>query len=73
MLGRLSSPERSVGITTSAITVRRSSITSQPMAMCPLGVCSERASDSTRTRTTVLATDSVRPNMTAGVHAQPKA
>ena len=33
-------------------------MTSQPSAMWPIGVCNLRASDSTRTSTTVLATDS---------------
>ena len=49
------------GISTSTSTVNRSSTTSQPTAMCPVGVCSWRLSESTRMRTTVLATDSATP------------
>ena len=49
------------GISTSTSTVNRSSTTSQPTAMCPVGVCSWRLSESTRTRTTVLATDRATP------------
>ena len=46
-------------------------MTSQPRAMWPTGVCSLRASESTRTRTTVLATDSVSPNTTDAVSGHP--
>ncbi len=49
-----------------------SSTTSQPTAMWPAGVCSARLSDSTRTSTTVLATEIARPNTIAAVHDQPK-
>ena len=39
--------------------------------MCPVGVCSWRLSESTRTRTTVLATDSAMPNTMPAPRPQP--
>ena len=61
------------GISTSTITVNRSSTTSQPTAMWPACVCSARASDSTRMSTTVLATERQRPNTIAPAQPQPSA
>ena len=53
---------KSAGSSTIARTVKMSSTTSQPTAMCPAGVCSALLSDRTRTTTTVLATASAMPN-----------
>ena len=55
------------------MTVSRSSTTSQPTAMCPAEVCSSRLSDSTRTSTTVLATESDRPNTIEAGNEYPNA
>ena len=63
----------SAGSSTRTTTVSTSWTTSQPTAMCPAGVCSWRLSDSTRTSTTVLATESDRPKTMAAGHVQPKA
>ena len=59
------------GSSTRTITVNRSSTTSQPTAMWPAGVCSDRESESTRTSTTVLATDSASPKTMAAGQPQP--
>ena len=64
-------PPKIAGISTSTSTVNRSSTTSQPTAMCPVGVCSWRLSESTRTRTTVLATDSATPKTMPALRPQP--
>jgi hypothetical protein len=64
-------PVASVGSRTRTMTVRTSSATSQPTAMWPIGVCSCLASASTRTSTTVLATDSANPNTIAPFSGQP--
>ena len=50
-----------------------SSTTSQPTAMWPVGVCSSLWSESTRTSTTVLATESASPNTRPAVQPQPNA
>ena len=62
----------SVGSSTSMTMVRRSSTTSHPMAMWPLEACSSLVSESTRTSTTVLATDNVSPKTNDEVQLQPK-
>ena len=59
------------GSSTSASTIARSSTTSQPIAMRPRRVSSRRRSSSARITTTVLATDSARPNTTAPIVSQP--
>ena len=64
---------KTAGITTSTRTVKRSSTTSQPTAICPAGVCSSRLSESTRMRTTVLATDRPMPKTRPATNGQPKA
>ena len=57
----------SAGSSTSATTVNRSSTTSQPTAIWPVGVCRSRLSARTRISTTVLATASAMPKtMPAG-------
>ena len=63
----------STGSMTSTRTVKRSSTTSQPTAMWPVGVCSSLLSDKTRTSTTVLATESASPKTAPAVHPQPNA
>ncbi len=50
------------GSSTSASTIARSSTISQPIAILPRRVSSRRRSSSARSTTTVLATDSARPN-----------
>ena len=62
----------SVGSSTSMTTVMRSSTTSHPTAMWPLEVCNSFVSESTRTSTTVLATDKVSPKTSDEVQSQPK-
>ena len=57
---------KTAGIITSTSTVRRSSTTSQPTAIWPARVCRSRLSDSTRMRTTVLATERPMPNTEPG-------
>ena len=52
----------SAGSSTSASTIARSSTISQPTAMRPRSVSTSRRSCSARSSTTVLATDSARPN-----------
>ncbi len=64
---------RKTGKSTSAMTVRRSSTTTQPIAICPVWVWRSRWSASTRTSTTVLATDKAMPKMTAPCQPQPAA
>ncbi len=67
-------PPESMNMTgniTRTSTVNRSSTTSHPTAMCPVGVWSSLLSDNTRTRTTVLATDRASPNTTPAAHPHP--
>ncbi len=56
------STSASAGNNTNASTITRSSTISQPTAMRPRWVSSKRRSSSARSSTTVLATDSARPN-----------
>ena len=60
--GSCASLVNTTGISTSARTVNRSSTTSQPTAICPVGVCRSLLSDKTRSSTTVLATEIAMPN-----------
>ena len=64
---------RKTGNSTRTTTVNRSSTTSQPTAMCPDGVCRSLLSASTRSNTTVLATEMASPNTTPACHDQPTA
>ena len=54
-------------------TVNRSSTTSQPTAMWPVGVCRSLLSASTRISTTVLATEIARPKTSPADQLQPNA
>ena len=55
-------PPSMAGSKTSAVTVSRSSTTTQPTAMCPARVCRSRLSERTRISTTVLETEMAPPN-----------
>ena len=61
----------SAGSSTSISTVTRSSTTSQPTAMRPLMESSWPMSSSARSSTTVLATDTARPNTRPAPKLQP--
>ncbi len=61
------------GSSTSTSTITRSSTTSQPTAMRPLTVSTSPRPSSARSSTTVLATDSARPNTSAAPTLQPHA
>ena len=67
---RLRPPTRT-GSSTSTSTVKRSSTSSQPTATCPAGVWSASLSASTRSSTTVLATEIARPNTMPAARPQP--
>ena len=62
---------KTAGSSTRATTVKRSSTTSQPTAICPVGVCRSRLSARMRTSTTVLATASAMPKTMPDDHDQP--
>ena len=64
---------KTAGSSTSTRTVNRSSTTSQPTAMWPVGVCRSSLSARTRIRTTVLATEMARPKTMPADQPQPKA
>ena len=68
--GDPSSQTANAGSSTRTSTIARSSTMSQPMAMRPLIVSSARRCSSARSSTTVLATDSARPNTTAAPKPQ---
>ncbi len=59
------------GSSTSTSTMARSSTTSQPTAMRPVWLSSRPRFSSARSSTTVLATDSARPNTSAAPIGQP--
>ena len=61
----------SAGRSTRTSTIARSSTTSQPTAMRPRSVSSSRRSCSARSTTTVLATESARPNTSPPPSGQP--
>ena len=60
------------GSSTSTSTITRSSTTSQPTAMRPLGVSSTPRLSSAFSSTTVLATESARPNTIPAIRLQPQ-
>src|SRR3954471_22767894 len=66
-------PPAIAGRTTSTTTVNKSSTTSQPTAMCPVGVCRSLLSTSTRVSTTVLATETDSPKTAPAAQPQPNA
>ena len=62
----------SAGSSTSARIITKSSTTSQPTAMRPRSVSISRRSCKARSSTTVLATDSAKPNTTPAPIDQPR-
>ncbi len=64
-------PENRMGSIRRYMTVRISSMTVQPMAMCPIGAWRSRRSARTKAITTVLATEIARPRTIPGPHSQP--